>query len=406
LLWSGCATGLTGDAFNTSGTKTRVNGDVISNAGGDVEYWFQYGKTTAYGSETEHATASGTQVNQPEGVSGQLTGLDRETTYHFRLCARDSSQQGGPGCGEDRQFTTPNLECGDTIVRDFALSAEVFCESFGTPGLRVGANGIDINLNGHTLRGPLMIFLDSSQPTAIDNSAGHDDVTIRNGTLTSWGKAIVIDGASFNAIRNVSAVGNTGGVSIRGGEGNLIRLVGMTGSRFGSGLSVGNSDAFVVADSSGVKWGISGNGNRVVRNEIGDGGQFSVCLSISGSGNRIADNVIGGCPGGGLVLQAGADNVFFNNEVSGAWSDPVTGPDPDGIRIEPFTANTLLEANFAHDNDDDGIDVRGTGTKLKDNRADDNGDFGIDAVSGVTDQGGNSASGNGNALQCRNVACP
>jgi hypothetical protein len=81
MLWSGCATGLTGGAFNTSGTKTRVSGDVISNAGGDVQYWFQYGKTTTYGSETTHDVASGTQANQSQGVSAQITGLDRDTTY-------------------------------------------------------------------------------------------------------------------------------------------------------------------------------------------------------------------------------------------------------------------------------------------------------------------------------------
>ena len=66
----------------------------------------------------------------------------------------------------------------------------------------------------------------------------------------------------------------------------------------------------------------------------------------------------------------------------------------------------LLQGNYSHDNDDDGIDVRGTATRLQGNRADGNGDFGIDAVAGVTDLGGNTASGNGNPLQCRNVFCP
>jgi hypothetical protein len=33
-----------------TGTKARVNGKVISNSGGDVEYWVKYGQTTDYGS--------------------------------------------------------------------------------------------------------------------------------------------------------------------------------------------------------------------------------------------------------------------------------------------------------------------------------------------------------------------
>jgi parallel beta-helix repeat protein len=378
---------------------------VISNAGGDVEYWFQYGPTTSYGSETAHQTTLGTQANQPRDVNGLITALARDTPYHFRLCARDSSQQGGPGCGEDSGFTTPNLACGDTVTRDFTLSGDVLCESFATTGLVVGANGIDINLNGRSLRGPQSGILESPTPTAIDNRAGHDDVTIRNGALNFWGQAVVANGASFNAIRGVNAAANTSGVAFTGGEGNLIRFTAMTGSRFGFGLRVQDSDAFVVADSSGGKWSVEGNGNRVVRNEIGDSGQFTTCLRIFGSGNRIADNTVGGCPGGSLMLSAGADNVILGNEVSGAKRDPTTGDEPDGIFVGAFTANTLLQGNYSHDNDDDGFDVRGTGTRLQDNRAENNGDWGIDAVAGVTDLGGNTASGNGNAPQCRNVFC-
>jgi hypothetical protein len=405
MVWSGCATGLGGDTVNSSGTRTVISGEVIGNTGGDVEYWVEYGTTPSYGSASAHNTTFDTQPNEARQVFVKLTGLQRSTSYHFRVCAQDSQQSGGPGCGSDREFTTPNLECGDTITQDFTLSADVTCESFSTDGLIVGADGIDINLDGHTLRGPLMGFLDSGSPLAISNAGGHDDVTIRNGTVTSWGSAIVATGASFMVIRNVSAVGNTSGITLRGGESNTIRTSGMTGSRFRSGLFVDGSDALVVADSSGTKWDVEGNDNRLVRNQIGDAGQFAICLYVFGHGNRIADNTVGGCPAGNLVLAAGANNVILRNETSGAPSDPSTSGEPDGIFVGPFTANTLLQGNYSHDNDDDGFDVRGTGTRLQDNRAENNGDWGIDAVAGVTDLGGNTASGNGNAPQCHNVFC-
>jgi parallel beta-helix repeat protein len=404
MLWSGCATGLTGDSFNVSGTQARTSGAVVSSTGGDVEYWLQYGTTTSYGSETTHQTTQGTQAKQPRTVSALLTGLQRSTTYHYRLCAQDSQQSGGPGCGEDRTVTTPNLACGDTITHDFILSGNVYCESFAVPGLIVEADGIDINLNGAVMRGPLMQFFDSSRPIAIDNSAGHDDVTVRGGTIDAWGQLAALGGASFNTIRNIGG-SNTSGVSMEGGESNVIRSVSMPGGTFGTGLLARNVENLVVADSTGTKWTITGNQARVVRNHVTGGPRFSDCLDISGSRNRIADNTIGGCPGGGLVIRAGSGNEVVGNEASGSPSDPTTGPDPDGIIVGAFTAGTLLENNFVHDNDDDGIDVRGTATRLKGNRADDNGDFGIDAVAGVTDAGGNTASGNGNPLQCRNVFC-
>jgi parallel beta-helix repeat protein len=97
--------------------------------------------------------------------------------------------------------------------------------------------------------------------------------------------------------------------------------------------------------------------------------------------------------------------VLVGNEAFGSTGPP-EGTILDGIFIGAFTAGTVLRDNYAHDNDDDGFDIRGVDTRLEDNRADDNGDFGIDAVAGVTDLGGNTATGNGNPLQCRNVFCP
>jgi hypothetical protein len=83
-----------------------VGGRVVSDVGGVVEYWVQYGRTTAYGSESARATQM-TSPNVPERVSGiAIGGLARATIYHYRLCARDAHQTGGPGCGADRTFTT------------------------------------------------------------------------------------------------------------------------------------------------------------------------------------------------------------------------------------------------------------------------------------------------------------
>jgi hypothetical protein len=70
------------------------------------------------------------------------------------MCAQDSQQSGGLGYGEDRTFTTTNLECGDVITHDFILSGSMTClKSFATPGLVIGADGVDINLNGASLTG-------------------------------------------------------------------------------------------------------------------------------------------------------------------------------------------------------------------------------------------------------------
>jgi parallel beta-helix repeat protein len=407
LAVTGCATGLTRQPEHVTGTTARVTGLVISDAGGPVEYWVQYGPTTAYGTESVRATVEA-PVNETVSAVVELTGLSRSTTYHYRLCAADTQQTGGPGCGVDRTFITPNLECGDVITQDFRLSRSMTCDdpSFLIPGIVVGADGIDINLAGHTLGGPNSSSVDAPTPAGVDNTGGYDGVKIHDGRLAAWGRAIVLEGSSSNRIRGIEAFGNTGGVEIHGGAGNVIRYSEIPGGARGAGIGAQGSSGLVVADSSGSAWNVAGDDARIVRNQIfmGDLGfppQEFPCLSVSGNRNRIALNRLQSCLSTGILLRAGGNNALVENEVAGP---PTFSDFADGIRIEAFTAGTLLRENYSHDNGDDGIEVRASSARLADNRADNNGDFGIDAVAGVTDLGGNHATGNGNG-QCRNIVC-
>jgi hypothetical protein len=60
--------------------------------------WFEYGKTTAYGSSTPpHPLLS------PGTFSAELTDLEDNTTYHFRTAASNSE---GTVYGDDISFTT------------------------------------------------------------------------------------------------------------------------------------------------------------------------------------------------------------------------------------------------------------------------------------------------------------
>jgi glucose/arabinose dehydrogenase/PKD repeat protein len=71
-------------------------------AGGEpTSWWFKYGKTTSYGSETTHKSG-GSGTNQ-QNVSARVTGLTPDTTYHFTACASNAS---GSGCGKDQKFRT------------------------------------------------------------------------------------------------------------------------------------------------------------------------------------------------------------------------------------------------------------------------------------------------------------
>jgi len=397
---AGCAAGVTQKPAYVAGSEALVEGRVVSDSGGDVEYWVEYGPTTAYGSESAHDTVSAVSPNSPTGVVTKLTQLDLSTTYHYRFCAQDSQQKGGPGCGADEQLTTPAVDCGQTLTSDLHLSEDLFCErrTDVLKGLVVGADGIVIDLGGHAVIG-------SSGP-GIDNSGGYDDVTIRNGAVDAFGTGILLDGASRNRIRGVRAGTRTDGrgpttsigISIRGGEANLVRDTRMGG--VSTGLSVDDSPGLVVDGSAaGAKFG-SGVSLDTDLARIHDNSSF-FGLVVRGSSNRVIRNRVAGSVFG-IQVTAGSGNVVAENIVQG-FSD--FGYAGTGILVSSAAANTLLRANVANENDGDGINVQSASTRLKDNTANDNGDLGIEAVAGVIDLGGNTASGNGNPLQCLNVVC-
>jgi Tol biopolymer transport system component len=103
---SGCAVGFPKTTTYVSDTGATLNGTVVSSFNGDTEFWWRYGETTAYESETPHRTVS-TASGQPHPVSQPLSGLTSDTTYHFQLCVQDSEEDPPREvCSEDRTFTT------------------------------------------------------------------------------------------------------------------------------------------------------------------------------------------------------------------------------------------------------------------------------------------------------------
>lgn len=99
-------------------TSSSLSGSVDPN-GEATSYRFQYGKTTAYGSQTAlgsvHAGTSAVPVSAAAG------GLQPSTTYHYRVIAFNA---GGPAAGVDRTFTTRAAPSADEggVLGDTAQS--------------------------------------------------------------------------------------------------------------------------------------------------------------------------------------------------------------------------------------------------------------------------------------------
>jgi parallel beta-helix repeat protein len=408
ILCSGCATGITSTPEWVGTGDATFPGKVVSDAGGQVEYWAQYGPTTAYGSQTAHQTVT-VAKNALVTVHVTIPGLQRATTYHYRLCAQDSQQKGGPGCGADKQVTTQTYGCGETVTTSFQLTGNLDCPQ--QAGFVVGANGIDVNLAGHTMNGEIAVG--AGGPDGIDNTGGYDDVTIRNGTITGFGTAIHAGDVSRNHILNIKASAAGNAVSLDASIDSEIRRSDLFGRSIGI---LASGQGTIVADTSasasfGGGIDVAGANARIVRNRAvrnGASAQVASGILYGGSGGRVANNFVSGAWSGGALNVGGQDIVVEGNQVFDATDPGFPTPTPeigDGIFVRDGATGILLRGNVANGNADDGIDVRARGASLEDNSASGNGGWGILAVPGVTDLGGNTASGNG-AGQCQNVFCP
>jgi streptogramin lyase len=75
-----------------------------------TEYYFQYGPSSEYGSQT--STASAGSGAAPAVVSANAIGLSPTTSYHFRAVATNAS---GTTYGPDQTFTTASAPTADTL---------------------------------------------------------------------------------------------------------------------------------------------------------------------------------------------------------------------------------------------------------------------------------------------------
>ena len=361
------------------------------------------------------------------------------------------------------QARASHVGCAATISSDTKLDSDL--TNCPGNGIVIGADDIELDLNGHTIDGDGVLGCDDFYACdyGVDNTGGHHGVTIENGTIRDFATAVFVLEASDNRLRRLSASDN-----VLGG----MLVIASPGARFednsisANGLATDQA-GLIVFDSSEV---------RIVRNSVRDNGDIGMFLqgvddsrvernSVSGnpeagvildgnrndvSGNRASKNgdgiSVGGdsntivgnrvsdsfaCPdgcGAGIGSTGGTGNLIARNFVArasraGIWiadfeqegglpeinnvveRNLIVDAEIDGVLVESTVTDTLLRRNVAIGAGDDGIDVDSTTTSLLGNTANANGDLGIEAVAGVTDLGGNTASGNGNPLQCQNVFC-
>lgn len=119
-------------------TTAVVTGTVVPN-GAITNYWYEYGPTTSLGSKTSENVVGSGFASIP--TPGYITGLTKNTTYYFRLVAKN---QYGQVSGELNQVKTSQNTPAPTVVSPTAktLTASGITNTSATLSGQVNPNGV------------------------------------------------------------------------------------------------------------------------------------------------------------------------------------------------------------------------------------------------------------------------
>ncbi|MEX2393361.1 MAG: right-handed parallel beta-helix repeat-containing protein [Actinomycetota bacterium] len=241
------------------------------------------------------------------------------------------------------------LECGDVLVKNTVVDRNLVCDG---DGLVIGAPNITVDLDGHTIAGD-----GDEGDFGIDNSAGHDDVTVKSGLIRGFGTGIYVLQSEGVTLRRLLTTGNTNdGVFMSNALIATLKNNASNGNG-ADGFNLDCGDCEILnntADSNASGDGMQIDGNSVysTNNLIEDNLlTFNrTGLKITGSAlNTVRRNVAGGNMNDGFFIDAD-DNTFKANEgVENEF---------EGFHVNNSFDNDFIE-NIASNNRRNGFRIAG-----------------------------------------------
>jgi hypothetical protein len=335
------------------------------------------------------------------------------------------------------------LACGQVITEDTTLENDV--TDCSGDGLVIGADGITLDLNGHTVSGA-PCDTDCPANRGIDNTAGYDGVGVLNGTIRGFGYAVALVGADENSLdgltvggfpvarsftgvsladsvdnelEHITALGGDPAVELSASDRNTIsrsQLDGGVSIRVGRSLALldGSDENLVERSRLAGEGGAAvfdSTGNRLVRNTIGGEGD---AIGLAGAHRTvIAHNTIAASGFGAIAIamyQNSDDNVIRGNDLPAngisirgdrnriRGNDVQAGfafLDVSAIEILSGDANRIVRNRAREGADDIAVRSGATATLIRGNVVVDAMDDGIDADAPGTVIRANTANRNG-----------
>lgn len=210
--------------------------------------------------------------------------------------------------------------CGTTILANLTLDHDLTCSG---NGLIVGADGITINLNGHTITGP-----GSGVGINVPNRTG---VLIVGGTVRNFLAGVQLVNSTAIVVKDNRFTGNQDAVFLIGTSWSTVKEnTAWQNTRVGVMLrpsGIRNSTQNVVVENTltdntnGIILVDTPTGNTVKENRISASSNAGINVNGAVSGNAIKENAfIGNAAGVRLNPGAGGlfptDNRFIENTIS------------------------------------------------------------------------------------------
>jgi parallel beta-helix repeat protein len=209
--------------------------------------------------------------------------------------------------------------CGTTILANLTLDHDLTCSG---NGLIVGADGITINLNGHTIAGP-----GSGVGISVSNRTG---VVIVGGTVKNFLAGVQLVNSTAIVVKENRFTGNQ----------DAVFLIGSSGSTIKENTAWQNSRVGVMLRPSGIR---NSTQNVVKENTLTDNTN-GIILVETPTGNVLKENMISGSTNAGINVNGGVagnviqENAFIGNAAGIRLNLGATGLLPTGNR---FIENTI-----------------------------------------------------------------
>lgn len=277
------------------------------------------------------------------------------------------------------------LDCGTVITEDTVLGADIgpcgdrVSEEGHTPGghgVVIGADGVTLDLNGHTIFGlGGSEVLHQAAGVKVD---GYSDVTVLGGTVRDFFHGVHVINGSRNEVVDMVALDNTtgNGIVLQNVRDSNVSQNTVIGSGGFGGISVFDGRRPEQLDD------IPSANNTIVGNVVDRADNRTNTTGISvenGSGHHVVNNTVTRSSGDGINLRPGVtDSTVVNNVVIGNGSGATSVPAPlagialrsaDGIGAD---GNKIVR-NRVEDNTEHGILVASENNRIVNNRSVGNG---------------------------------